>query len=157
MRSTAYYEQLIQDLTTLEGITMKGVVRAELHRGNPAKHPADPLFQDIDVDTVAGALRAIQAQVRIAREGLFIAALTEQLANVGACVLRVSAMDCDCARYSYAATFDNVDDALEWREGQYMGAEGPTSVYLVDEVDPPESRDLALEAFEDGHAHCVYT
>jgi hypothetical protein len=40
----------------------------------------------------------------------------------------------------------------------YEGAEGPGSIWLSMPEDKvaPEFRDLALEAFEDGHPHIVY-
>lgn len=74
--------------------------------------------------------------------------------------ISVDQMDCDCSRW----TSGNVMDAFPRRaveqyiEDIYNNAEGP--IYWLS-IDAPEkkaeytSRDLALEAFEDGHAHSV--
>ena len=72
-----------------------------------------------------------------------------------------SGMDCDCTQYSghmhkceatYRAFCKLYDDTNEW-------ADGPFSLYPVTEAEKkeisPTSRDLAMEAHEDGHAHIV--
>ncbi len=74
----------------------------------------------------------------------------------------VSGMDCDCVQYRHGrvievenlAAYDKwVDDQVEW-------ADGPINFMLcaVEYADAYDGyqRDLALEAFEDGHPHVVY-
>jgi len=71
-------------------------------------------------------------------------------------------MDCDCSKWSgpcgvVPATYYAVDRALD---RIYEGLDGPANFWLIppDEAEemPYQSRDLALEAFEDGHPHVVY-
>ena len=92
------------------------------------------------------------------------AALKERLDKVsvgGKVALYISSMDCDCSR-TQSARHMLVPSLVEaWRilERIYEGAEGPTSAYFCEVADYPEwveHRDLALEAFEDGHPHVVY-
>lgn len=72
-----------------------------------------------------------------------------------------SGMDCDSVRYSgsmhkceatIVAFYKLWDDIHEW-------ADGPLSLYPVTEKERedirPQSRDLAMEAYEDGHPHVV--
>lgn len=73
--------------------------------------------------------------------------------------LNVDQMDCDCSRWSSGRILPAIPRLVERAvEEVYNDAEGP--VYGLS-IDPPEekvkytSRDLALEAFEDGHAHSV--
>lgn len=76
--------------------------------------------------------------------------------------VEVAGMDCDCSQFSYL-TYIPATRAEYEREAQslYDWADGPLSVSPVPagEVDnfKAYSRDLALEAFEDGHPHVVYT
>ena len=71
-------------------------------------------------------------------------------------------MDCDCARSD-----DNVDiidanivSVNQWEERFWDGAEGQQwwSIETMAYADSltPSSRDLAMEAFEDGHPHAIY-
>jgi hypothetical protein len=69
-------------------------------------------------------------------------------------------MDCDCSqytgvRYEAPATFYGVlrvvDDYGKWADGPFGWR-----VASPDEEIVRTSRDLALEAFEDGHPHVVY-
>lgn len=73
-----------------------------------------------------------------------------------------SGMDCDCVRYSghvsiidatveaYEAHYDHV---AKWADGPFsLGVVSPSEARKIKR----QSRDLALEAFEDGHAHVVY-
>ncbi len=68
-------------------------------------------------------------------------------------------MDCDCASWeggiTVPATVVHVNRAIE---GLYDGAEGPVRWWITtpDDKIARNSRDHALEAFEDGHAHSVY-
>jgi hypothetical protein len=72
-----------------------------------------------------------------------------------------SGMDCDCVRYSGEVHYILAYKAEVEKhiESQYRDAEGPISFYLMrpSEADKIHysSRDLALEAFEDGHSHVV--
>ena len=76
-----------------------------------------------------------------------------------------SGMDCDCSKYwdvrivpapvSVVAWLRELDNHCQWLDG-------PESTWFDKpsnhpEGDEHESRDLALEAFEDGHPHVVYT
>ena len=70
-------------------------------------------------------------------------------------------MDCDCVRYTTGRTMDAVPRRAVERyieEEVYGAAEGP--IYWLSICQPEHkaehtSRDLALEAFEDGHPHSV--
>jgi hypothetical protein len=71
-------------------------------------------------------------------------------------------MDCDCSAYEgHVHTFSsNLTEFWEGIERMYYNAEGPIHWHIIrpsdaDSVDR-SSRDLALEAFENGHAHVVY-
>lgn len=69
-------------------------------------------------------------------------------------------MDCDCSSFSRATTVKaNVMAVIKWSNDFESGAEGPQSWCLItpeEAADTPyESRDLALEAFENGHPHYV--
>ena len=78
------------------------------------------------------------------------------------CICEVTAgMDCDCCQYVYARIvrsptvmklMHDADDAYRW-------ADGPMSIGYCKPSERPSncSRDLALEAFENGHAHAVST
>ena len=72
-----------------------------------------------------------------------------------------SGMDCDCSRWENSvsiirATVKSVD---KWVDDFYSNAEGPQSYYLerpsVARKLQHSSRDLALEAFEDGHPYSI--
>lgn len=74
-----------------------------------------------------------------------------------------SGMDCDCSQYHYSMILDAPTSMMEVqrdenRRNEYL--DGPEHRYFVkpSEIDPEDdfSRDLALEAFEDGHPHIVY-
>lgn len=74
--------------------------------------------------------------------------------------LNVDQMDCDCSRWTQGNVIDAVSLLAVEREVNriYEDAEGP--IYGLWFSKPEEkaeyvSRDLALEAFEDGHAHSV--
>ena len=71
-----------------------------------------------------------------------------------------SGMDCDCSSFSSATTVKaNVMAVIKWSNDFESGAEGPQSWWLItpEEADdtPYTSRDLALEAFENGHPHFI--
>jgi len=50
--------------------------------------------------------------------------------------------------------------AMRWIDAEYDEAEGPVRSHYASVLEEPETggetRDLALEAWEDGHAHVVY-
>lgn len=73
-----------------------------------------------------------------------------------------SGMDCDCVRYSGSVGLHEpnrkaIDASIEH---EYEWADGPCGYYMCTEEEARKvertSRDLALEAFEDGHPHVVY-
>jgi hypothetical protein len=75
--------------------------------------------------------------------------------------INVDQMDCDCSRWTSGTVMDAVPRRAVERYIEsdiYGAAEGP--IYWIG-IQQPEhkaeytSRDLALEAFEDGHAHSV--
>ena len=70
-------------------------------------------------------------------------------------------MDCDCASYSYSSVVDASPVTLHrYVYSMLEGAEGPLSYRFVSKTSAHNykrtSRDLALEAFEEGHSHVVY-
>ena len=71
--------------------------------------------------------------------------------------------DCDCVEFHYEhiRPVRPLMAEYQWMEQEYAEAEGPLSIAFrhPDAVDDGrfDSRDLALEAFEDGHAHVIYT
>jgi hypothetical protein len=90
------------------------------------------------------------------------AALVNNYAENGEVALVSSGMDCDGVRYSGAVSLcaavpmvveKAMDSAYEW-------ADGPMTIVLARPSDVAdleyESRDLALEAFENGHSHVLY-
>jgi len=90
----------------------------------------------------------------------FIASI-EQFAEGGMVAIYSSGMDCDCSRWENRrerVVPANVRDVEAALDDIYSGAEGPMSLWLDrPSARPPEShRDLALEAFEDGHPHVVF-
>lgn len=73
----------------------------------------------------------------------------------------VSGMDCDCTKYAHKRTApSDLDAYIRWEEDQYEWADGPMSIRIVSDEEAATfegySRDLALEAYEDGHPHVVY-
>ena len=74
-----------------------------------------------------------------------------------------TSIDCDCTRgyYERVETMPNCVAAIKrLADNFYEGLEGPGNMQFVrpDQIDRSRSntRDLALEAFEDGHPHVVY-
>lgn len=94
------------------------------------------------------------------------AALAARIAAVavnGRVGVVTSGMDCDCVQYRRESIRDvpeSIFAAWRAREEDYESADGPMSISYVrpDECEDGHyvSRDRALEAFEDGHAHYVY-
>ena len=86
----------------------------------------------------------------------------KEFAEQGKIAMVNSGMDCDCSRWENSvsvirATVESVD---KWVDDFYKNAEGPQSYRLerpsVAKKLQRSSRDLALEAFEDGHQHVVF-
>ena len=71
-----------------------------------------------------------------------------------------SGMDCDCVSYCYGRVHADmtVTAFLKRRDDIYAWADGPCYVSICAPHDLPDnySRDLALEAYEEGHPHVVY-
>lgn len=71
-------------------------------------------------------------------------------------------MDCDCTQYhrEYAVDFRGLVAFARHENSHYESLDGPESTNYVtpSRVDRSRnrSRDLALEAFEDGHPHVVF-
>jgi hypothetical protein len=90
-----------------------------------------------------------------------VAALVQARAEGGKVALVESGMDCDCVRYENSVSLVPAIPivVLTAMERRYYNAEGPVSVRVERPSIAAElcysARDLALEAFEDGHAHVV--
>lgn len=84
----------------------------------------------------------------------------EVLAEDGQIAIVWSGMDCDCSTYRRVHTVPaTVKDVVKDIEHTYYWADGPCS-WVLERLskaydDGFQSRDLILEAFEDGHPHCV--
>jgi hypothetical protein len=84
------------------------------------------------------------------------------LAEGGKVALVNGGMDCDCAKWANSVTLVKATPAAvdKWVERFYHWAEGPQWCYIerpsVARKLKEEHRDLALEAFEDGHPHVVF-
>jgi len=85
----------------------------------------------------------------------------KEFAESGKIAMVNSGMDCDCSRWENSvsiirATVKSVD---KWVNDFYANAEGPQSCRLerpsVARKLQHSSRDLALEAFEDGHPYSI--
>lgn len=90
-----------------------------------------------------------------------LAARVATLAEEGEVAIVFGGMDCDCARWDdRVATVPALPVAVvQWIDRYHEGAEGPQWTRLerpsVARDLRSSSRDLALEAFEDGHPHVV--
>lgn len=101
---------------------------------------------------------AIPLDVLMLRQVL--AEMIEKLTDEeGEIAINVESIDCDCCLSSYSFILSSVTSLYIERRinGIYDGAEGPTRVWLSSPMVRIESqsRDLALEAFEDGHPHSI--
>jgi hypothetical protein len=69
-------------------------------------------------------------------------------------------MDCDCVSYSYERNIPapTVMAFVRERDSMYEWADGPCNLGIGKPVEEPysHSRDLAMEAYENGHPHVVY-
>ncbi len=93
------------------------------------------------------------------------AALAARLAAVqenGIVAMIRSGMDCDCSQYRRVAHMPvpvSLDRFLRDEAKHEEWLDGPESTYFARPSEEPEdyrSRDLALEAYEDGHPSVVY-
>lgn len=73
-----------------------------------------------------------------------------------------SGMDCDCTQYSYVQIMDAPSGAIKFAREEdfhYSSLDGTESTQWLKPSEciiQSHSRDLALEAYEDGHPHVVY-
>lgn len=74
------------------------------------------------------------------------------------CVV-TSGRDCDMSEFTWVQLVANLSPMKFWgdRQDSYYWADGPMHIGICKPSERPEaySRDLALEAFEDGHPHIV--
>lgn len=95
----------------------------------------------------------------LAERAAIAATLSEYADADGYVGIVESGRDCDCVQYCHGARrkFVGAFQFEKERQDIYSWADGPVHVTLcpVDELPRSYSRDLALEAYEDGHAHCV--
>jgi len=98
---------------------------------------------------------------KIAFRADLAAAVLPHVVNGELGILR-SGMDCDCSRYSGGSVmrFTSLVALAKAEDDHQYWLDGPESVaYVHPDVargTPHESRDLAMEAYEDGHPHVVY-
>lgn len=73
---------------------------------------------------------------------------------------QVDSMDCDCSRSVRAVRYKNMREAERCIDSIYDNAEGPIYVTRISKKDYQSfksyRRDLAAEAYENGHSHIVY-
>jgi hypothetical protein len=76
--------------------------------------------------------------------------------------IMVNGMDCDCVQFSYGSVIrvNSITELTDRIEKMYEYSDGPLNIsYCTPEQANKvkyTSRDLAAEAFEDGHSHVVY-
>lgn len=105
---------------------------------------------------LSNAHEATQARAQLLRD-------LKRFAENGKVIYLESGMDCDCVKYSgkkhlIDATPQALDELYDyinkWADGPF-DLSGPYQPSVTENW-KYESRDLALEAFEDGHPHVVY-
>lgn len=78
----------------------------------------------------------------------------------GKVAIIVTSTDCDWTRATYCHLLDPAE-LFSYIDQLYEDAEGPTNWHIERPSDTKDfrssSRDLALEAFEDGHPHLIYS
>jgi hypothetical protein len=90
-----------------------------------------------------------------------LAARVNAYARNGQIGLIYGGMDCDCSRFERATVLAAVPRLVErFIDRFHESAEGPQYAYAVTPIEACAhtawSRDLALEAFEDGHPHHIH-
>ena len=74
--------------------------------------------------------------------------------------LEIDSTDCDHSRSTYAVRKSNIKKAEAFIDDLYQWAEGLTYVCEISkeefEAFEAQHRDMALEAFENGHAHSIH-
>ena len=110
------------------------------------------------LEAITGAYVHTRIEQNAARaaERALIANLQATHGGVG---VIVDSTDCDHCRSTYGRVMD-ASEFPEWLDRLYANAEGPTHYRLVSPqyalLHRSSSRDLVLEAFEDGHSHVVF-
>lgn len=93
------------------------------------------------------------------REMTFLKDLLECFDIYGKVYLHKWERDCDCVEFTSAYEFDTSEEAYDFIQSAYEGAEGPISWDVISQEDyiefSPEERDRVLEAFENGHSYRV--
>lgn len=101
---------------------------------------------------------SIEDKSTIAERARFVD-LIHGCAEHGRIAVNIDQMDCDCCRYTSSGLIPAHPFAFESaRQRAYLDAEGPIYGFWISkpsEQVPHESRDLALEAFEDGHPSVI--
>jgi hypothetical protein len=121
-------------------------------------------FSDADVlkhlDTFAAP--SLERRHEATQERVAIIRQLSELSEAGKIAIVESGMDCDCVAYTGNVRTCSSDSASFWEtvNKMYENAEGPISWYLARPSEARNikstSRDLAFEAYEDGHPHVVF-
>lgn len=109
----------------------------------------------------ASAVRRLSEVHHTIAELEYISCSIARYAKNGKIGIVIDATDCDMARSVYGYVEQAVAYPIyRMMQRTYADAEGPTYIRFCTPQDAQETnytiRDLALEAFEDGHAHVVY-
>lgn len=169
MTNAAMARAKFEELLAQEAEMQKFVVDADAFtRRTIADVSLEALFTDgpfqgkswIDVYKEMQETRQKLSRIRYPlKEAEFEAICLESLESHGKCFVSVSGTDCDCSSYSYAHTFDSLEEARSYKESAYDSADGPIGVCALtkEEYESHESysHDLALAAHEDGHPYSV--
>jgi hypothetical protein len=106
------------------------------------------------------AIRALKPVHFAINERAGIAARIAECAVDGKIQLVRSGMDCDCTKYLHSTTISAPTSIFQFQRDENKHREwldGTENTWLErPSEDVYESRDLALEAFEDGHPHVIY-
>lgn len=142
--------------------------RLEKHRINRVFKDTGSMTDD-DRKWIAAVIRRRRETARedelyspvdpLARRASFVAHV-RSVERGGMVGVRDTGMDCDCSRWERHYNRPAVPRQLEaMMERGYEEAEGPQAFCIIPPVEEEActSRDLALEAYENGHPHVVYT
>ena len=86
------------------------------------------------------------------------AKVVRESAENGEVAVVTQGMDCDCSQYVYSFTMEAVPTIVRrYMNSAYDGADGPMGCSVCKPSERPESysRDLAMEAYENGHPHYI--